>query len=337
MIPTCDIPSITCGARLSIPISGIWSGSPSQPSSYPAPHPAWSSWPPESCLGQTSRMNRWQPSCLLCGGVERKAVSRLGWMCKCVRLRRGGAAMLLEMRGAPAVALTGVGAQANEGGRRETEFVEKIGPLAVQACGKGTGTIGSRSWGLGVVVFFESKCPKRGGGVPLRNSTSDQDGEGPCRLVACPLSACSCMCTHLGSQKHSRGAPGPQLLAASCVWACNNFSAVSLCLWAGISAPSSELRDRLRATSRPTVFNQLHATTTSLQHLTLDLKRPSLDSHSLDLVELQNYNRNNDGTRRRKSRRRRTSCAAPAHQFHFQASPATLSRSDLAVRTGTSA
>lgn len=199
----------------------------------------------------------------------------------------------------------------------------------MQACGKGTGTIGSRSWGLGVVVFFESKCPKRGGGVPLRNSTSDQVGEGPCRLVACPLSACSCMCTPLGSQKHSRGAPGSQLLAASCVWACNNFSAVSL--WAGISVPSSELRDRLRATPPFTAINQLHATTPSLQPLTLTLKRTSLDCHNLVLVELQNYNHNNDGTWRRKSRWRRTPCAAPAHQLHFQASPATLSRSDLAV------
>lgn len=202
----------------------------------------------------------------------------------------------------------------------------------MQTCDRGTGTVGSRSWGLGVVVFFESKCPKRGGGVPLRNSTSDQDGEGPCRLVACPLSACSCMCTPLGSQKHSRGVPGSQLLAASCVWACNNFSAVSC--WAGISAPRFELRDRLRATPQPTVTSftrQLPA----FQHLTLDLKRASLDSQSLVLVDIQNHNHNNDGTRRRKSRWRRTPCAAPAHQLHFQASPATLSRTDLAVRTGT--
>lgn len=52
------------------------------------------------------------------------------WVDVQVRGLRRGAAMLLEMRGAPAVALTGVGAQKNESGRRGTNDVEQIGPLA---------------------------------------------------------------------------------------------------------------------------------------------------------------------------------------------------------------
>lgn len=72
--------------------------------------------------------------------------------------------MLLEMRGAPAVALTGVGVQKNESEGRGTNDVEKIGHL--QACGRGAGTVGSRSCGLGVIVFFESKCPREAAACP---------------------------------------------------------------------------------------------------------------------------------------------------------------------------
>lgn len=201
----------------------------------------------------------------------------------------------------------------------------------LQACGRGTGTVGSRSCGWGVVVFFESKCPKRGGGVPLRNSTSDQDGEGPCRLVACPLSAWSCMCTPLSSKSI---AGGPQ----ASVWLPAVFGpAIILAPFSAGQAPrppSSELRDRLRAT--PPTVHQFHAITFSIQRLTLDSERSSLDPPSVIPFDLQTHKHNHDGTWRRKSWWRRTPCAAPAHQLHFQASPATLGCPDLAVRAGTS-
>lgn len=168
--------------------------------------------------------------------------------------------------------------------------------------------------------------------MPLRNSTSDQDGEGPCRLVACPLSACSCMCTGPGSKSI---AGGPQ---ASTLWLPAVLGpAIILAPFSAGQAtgpPSSELRDRLRAT--PPTVNQFHATTFSLQHLTIDSERPSLDSPSYISVDFQIHKHNHDGTWRRKSRWRRTPCAAPAHQLYFQASPATLCCPDLAVRAGAS-
>lgn len=135
-----------------------------------------------------------------------------------------------------------------------------------------------------------------------------------------------------GQQKRSRGTPGLQRSAATSVWASNNFSAILR--RAGISAASSELRDRLRAT--PTHGNQIHATTPSRQHLTSDPERPSLDFSRLVPVEIKIHKHNHDGTWRRKSWWRRTACAAPAHQLHIQAPSATLGCSDLAVRAGTS-
>lgn len=94
----------------------------------------------------------------------------------------------------------------------------------LQARGRGTGTVGSLSWCRMELLSFGSKCPEEGGGgVPLRNSTSDQDEEGPCRLV--PL----CLQLHVPSllwaAEDSRGPPAFQLAAKHCVWASNNFSA----------------------------------------------------------------------------------------------------------------
>lgn len=146
----------------------------------------------------------------------------------------------------------------------------------LQACGRGNRHGSGR--GLAVWVWLSSlranvqreaaACPSEiQRQIRMRGSLS------PCCL--CTL----CLQLHVhasGQQKHSRGVPGFQPLAAGCVWASNNFSAVLR--RAGISAASSELRDRLRATPPKIV--------TSTRQLPALYTRPSIPNRLLSTLQL---------------------------------------------------